>query len=310
MIRMKLNTTSYSLFIVLILILFPLLSFSQNSGFMGKKNIISINATGGARIIPLISPDGADNRYYTKFNESNGKYEDKWNLLKWSVGASYKRLVKRNLAVGMEFRYSSLQITNGYTPHDLYRYIDTDGSFSEYHWSSYYAPGQNNEINSPTFHVYNLKPTITLAQNNSLYPIGLSHTIGFGPMLHVLNTSKSVHYKVFTENSVDDYTPSNDVIEKPVDGFSNMLWGIEFLYSTTINYPISKFMMIEFGYDMRFGFAFPNNSSRADNNSYFNSTDFETLNSQLYYNADYHRPLLLENLTSILSFRLGLVFVL
>lgn len=307
---MRINTSKYSFLAFLILLALPFLSLSQNSGFMGKKNIISINTTGGARIIPLLSPDGADNRYYTKFNESNGKYEDKWNLLKWSVGASYKRLIKRNVAVGMEFRYSSLQITNGYTPYDLNRYINLDGSFTTDNWNYPYYPGQNNAISSPKFHVFNLKPTITMAQNNSLYPMGLSHTIGFGPTLHVLNTSKPMSYKVFSENSAGDYIQSNEIIEKPADGFSNMLWGIEFLYSTTINYPISKFMMIEFGYDMRFGFAFPNNSSRADNNSYFNSTDFETLNSQLYYNADYHRPLLLENLTSILSFRLGLVFVL
>jgi len=280
----------------------PLFVVSQNTGFVGKKNFITIGAGGGIRLLPLLSVEGTNNRSYYNYDENSDKFVEKSNLLKWNLNASYKRLVKRNVAVGVMFDYTKLQISNGYSPSDLIIYNDPYGY--DYYDNSLLKT-------TPKFHVFKFKPTITLSPSNSLLPMGINHTLGIGPTLFVMNTSQQHYYQAFEENSTTGYYQKvTKEVETPPEEFTNNYWGIEFLYSTTINYPVSKWMMIEFGYDLRIGAAFPNESKRSKNGKMFNSDNNDDINSERYYNYDYHMPLLQESFMSILSFRLGLVFVL
>ncbi len=296
--------TSY-IFIILITGLLSFSGFSQNTGFMGKKNFITIGAGGGIRLLPLISPDGNNNRTFYTYKKTSDRFEEKMNLLKWNLNASYKRLVKRNVAVGIMFDYTKYQVSHSYSPSSMVSYFD------QYDGDYYYYEDPSLLRTSPNFHVFKFKPTITLSPSNSLLPMGINHTLGIGPTLFVMNTSQPQYFQAYEENSITgNLERVTKKVEAPTDEFSNNYWGIEFLYSTTINYPISKFMMIEFGYDLRVGAAFPTESKRSDKESMFDLTTSEGFISEHNYNHDYHPSLLQESITSILSFRLGFVFAL
>ena len=277
----------FTLYCLAIFFLLPLASFSQNSGFMGKKNTFSISGTGALRILPFALNESM---YYTKFDANNNQFEDKLNLFRWDVNTSYKRLIKRNVAVGLMVNYSQIQTSTSYIPYSVDTYDPDEG---------YYDFFNIRNSSTSVFNVFKFRPTITFAPKNSLFPMGISHTLGFGPMVFSLNKSKDYRYTFSGDQTIYNYVaPAN---------YSYSLWGVEFLYSTTINYPVSKWLLIEFGYDLTFGAVLPNNASRIKNRSYFDLDTAEGMVNEAFYNNDLHLSFTTRSLVSFLSIRCGLV---
>lgn len=280
--------------LALFITVFQNFSSAQNSGFMGKKNTLTFSATGAVKVLPFALDSYS--RYYTKYDEGSDKFDEKINLLRWDVNASYRRLIKRNVAVGLMVNYSRYQSSSAATPSRLYTQGETD-------INSYDV----RDVSSPRFNVIKFKPIITLAPSNSLLPMGVTHTLGIGPTIFLIDATQSHRYQLHNYDAPETNDQTFE-IGNPPSGFSNTLWGIEFRYSTTINYPISKWMLIEFGYDFTFGAVFGNSSDRQQNKKLFDLDTVDGKNQERYYNNDYHSPILRESLMNILSLRLGVIF--
>lgn len=282
---------------------------AQNSGFLGKKNMFSISTGGGIRVLPIILPSvgEAPNLNYNKYNESEDSFDEKKNLFKWNVNFSYKRLIKRNLAIGIMGQYTSYQIGN---------YVFGNATSYDYYYD-YYGNMYGNytispsRISSPKFNVFSLRPVITLSPKKSLLPMGISHTFGLGFSVMQMNTNNKYYFSgspiISGEYGITGPLETHQLIAP--EGFKNNYWGLDFFYSASINYPITRFMMIEFGYDVRVGYAFPNQGKRMSNEALFDTnSDIEQISEQIL-NTDFQDALARERMFSVLSLRLGLVFV-
>lgn len=293
----------------LFLLVFLANTHAQNSGFLGKKNMFSISTGGGIRVLPIILPEVGEvnNLNYNKYNESDDSFDEKKNLFKWNVNFSYKRLIKRNLAIGIMGQYTTYQASSNVFGSAYYSYSDYD-----YYGNNYGNYTINpSRISSPKFNVFSLRPVITLSPKKSLLPMGISHTFGLGFSVMQMNTNKEYYFAgspiLPGEYGATGPLETHQLIAP--EGFKNNYWGLDFFYSASINYPITRFMMIEFGYDMRVGYAFPNRGKRMANETLFDTnSDMERISERIL-NADFQDALAREGMFSILSLRLGLVFV-
>ena len=172
----------------LFLLVFLANTHAQNSGFLGKKNMFSISTGGGIRVLPIILPEVGEvnNLNYNKYNESDDSFDEKKNLFKWNVNFSYKRLIKRNLAIGIMGQYTTYQASSNVFGSAYY-------SFSDYDYYGNYTINPS-RISSPKFNVFSLRPVITLSPKKSLLPMGISHTFGLGFSVMQMNTNKEYYF--------------------------------------------------------------------------------------------------------------------
>ena len=125
-------------------------STAQEFGFLGKKNVVSVYGTGNPRIltgvvIPLESTDGGHK--YIQYDE-DGIVDRKIKMFRYDIRASYKRMLKRNMAIGVEVGYEKYNLT--YYSYSQYTTIPDNPANNYYTYNNlddYY-------IESPQFNVF------------------------------------------------------------------------------------------------------------------------------------------------------------
>jgi hypothetical protein len=284
-------------------------SFSQqlNSGYGGKKNVLYFTGSGGFRGISLMVGGLYNYVYYPQ----KDMLQRRPNLFRWDSSIHYTRILSRRIGLGVVLNYS--QITPSTSRITLMNVRFTTSS------NNYHSVFPNSS--TPTFDALGARIALTFCSENSLLPIGFSHTLSLGPRLYILNTSYPAAYAMqFTynnQNEIQSYSISQGtrveqptLISPPPSGFQSQMWGIDFCYSGRVSYPITKFFMIDFGYDFRIGGVFSNYRQQNKNKALYTDLEnsFDQKVNHAYWNRDFFQALSAEALTNIFHVRLGFAF--
>jgi hypothetical protein len=274
---------------------------SLNSGIAGNKNVFFFSGSGGIRGLAL----AAGGAYKFVYNSKNDEMVRRANLLRWESSLQYTRILKRGFGLGLVVHYSHVTPGQRHLENMSFDYLSEFG-----YWTS-----TTIKSTSPTFSSLGARLALTFASRSSFLPIGYSHTIAVGPRQFVMNTSAVPRMAARVEagqlnnfSYYPDHTaiPQPSIIDPPPSEFNNSYWGVDFCYSSRVSYPITKFFMIDFGFDLRFGTVFSNRSARLKNDKlYGNTMALEDELNKAYWNRDFQRSLMFESMTNIFNLRVG-----
>jgi hypothetical protein len=204
-----------------------LYSYSQATGYFGKKNFVDIGINVHNPFIYNIK-NQLDNT--TTYLNKNGELEEKSPLLNFGYAISYNRVITNNLAFGLEWHQSNFNVA----------------TFPE---SSF-----NYQIEMLGIRKTTVIPKIEFSYNNALLPIGVSNQIGFGVSSY---TPRERDYIGYTYSLDDNYDfVMTDITKDNYYDFDNKsIKGYLFLYKLTMRIPINKFLLYHFGFRYTFNFV-------------------------------------------------------
>ncbi|HLU87189.1 MAG TPA: hypothetical protein VKZ44_05500 [Taishania sp.] len=213
--------------IILPIILLVNYSFSQEFGYYGKKNSISISAN--------LSPKFISNALVGFAQPINAKgYK-----VGYGFTASYDRQLNANKFIGVEFsmNYGSSKLK---------------GDAEMYYYDNSFTSGQIvsklSNVSPIGYRVLNPCITFSAAYKGHIAPIGIVNTIGFGALiLNVVDTPISYNQGISTYDNYPVTTGAlptwikNRGIEPEVYG--SKLFGARVFWQTALNVPIVKGIM-------------------------------------------------------------------
>ena len=171
-------------FSLLIFVFLSGITFSQEFGFLGKKNIVSFYGTANPRVVSgfFIGSNSGDGGFYVnKYKEGKEpKYGIK--IFRYDFRASYRRLIRRNMAIGAELGYERLNVA--FNRREQYANVPNDPNLNN---DSYY-------LESPQFNVFSYMLVIDLIGDADVPPMGFSSSFGIGPKFYSFNHKKTYHY--------------------------------------------------------------------------------------------------------------------
>jgi hypothetical protein len=253
----------------IILVLQVETSTAQIAGYFGKKNFIDVNVGGFAGFGRWIIESGE----LWEYNEDSDMIERNESYftprLNFSIG--YSRMINKNSMIGFAYRRTSFLVPN-ISLHTVYTEF---GNFSF-------------RANSPEAIVETFKFVYVFSNYNSLLPIGINHAISAGPRFARINLDREQYYKYYGSWWEPEYPV--ELIAPAPEGFKNTMRGFEIAYTNTISYPVSKFLILNFGVEMRLAITSGNDLQRFEMKSLFNGyTDYGV--SEAFFNEDYSRQI-------------------
>jgi hypothetical protein len=288
-------------FILLLLPLIPITAFlnaqDEPSGFLGKKNLVSFNASGSLQILPLFGGQYAN--YRVRYNESISNFEEQSNLIRNSLNASFLHIRKRNKGLGLMYHYETFRV--GYT----FSYIQNAYDFN----------GQTlfiDQVESPEFISHSIKPNFVWTAKESFLPVGFRGILGIGPRFVSLNTRRDYYVAAFVPTS-NPSNPSKEIyrISKIPEEVKINFSALEFSYNGIIAYPVSKSLLIEFGFAFRTAYTLSYEETLAANIDYYANQDLTVYGDvidKVFYTFDYSDMVKRQNWRNIFSMNLGLSF--
>ena len=260
--------------------------YAQDFGYLGKKNLISVSATGNIRLLPTAIDDLpllGDNIGYNvvKYDASNiAKHKKKY--AKYDLRVSYARQIKRKLAVGLEFSYEKMNLTRASSSVD---------------WST------------PVFNAYGVMLTVTTNTADKLTPIGYSTTFGIGPKFYSFSANQNYRFAQQSDAEMSVLYPD---YAKGMVGF-NIFW------QPSVRIAVTKFMLLDVGMRLQTGMVFKNGTKLTNGQEhignesplyYSNGEQYEYIgDTPVWTKEELVRDLRKEALFNLATFRLGLCFM-
>lgn len=279
-----------SLILLCIILLSVAFSWSQKTGFYGKKAFVELSGTGA---LPMVNNWFAAYNYYEKSGSGVSGGKDRFNAgFHGGIGI----LVNQNVAFSFT---AGLSYFNAAGPETMYFYDPIGKDFN-----AIYVNHENLKIRSMT-----LMPVMNFTTNKStILPSGFSHELGFGFVrTKVLEDDYAFEGSDYSQDEVDYNGKTYDLHEfmdsvSSVNGdfidYAHSYKGFTLMYGLKMRTPIGKQLMINYGIRYTVNFASKDFS--------FNSTpsSFETaLNDQIANSVR------LTRLRSICSLQLGLTYL-
>jgi hypothetical protein len=320
-------------FLLILLSTGSFLSFSQNSGFFGKKNMLSVHGSAFLRGIPQAFFPSTRAIYTYK----EGQADFKWKKINpiWNIGGTYRHITGRSSAFGVRYDYAVRAISSPYaennssfndTPFELPPhflpvygipifepllfgpedfYSDAKGQF---------IPRLNNAFSTAAFvRVHSFSFVYSRNKTLTFMPLGLVSTFGLGVQSMSMLADRDAYLKYTYRN--DYFSPDIQTIERitpPPTNFENKYWGLMASWDLSINYPISKNIILEFASELRSTFLVAWRSDIATQSAYFPlNPDFEYGHKPLastFYGRNMKNELRREMIFNN-TFRLGLTFI-
>jgi hypothetical protein len=269
----------------------------EPSGFLGSKNLISINASGSFRILHLLGPQTTASR--DVFDEKTNTFDFEENLFRSSINASFLRITKRNKGFGLMYNYETFRVnyTNEYIS-NFYDFNDQTLSI--------------NRVESPEFISHAIKANHVWTAKTSFLPVGFRGILGLGPRFVSLNTNRDYYAAATVPEPGTNFTSSeiHKISEMPEDvkvSFS----AIELSYNGIIAYPVTKNLMVEFGFAFRTAYTLSYENNLSANIDYYSNKDIDTYEEFIdkkFYTFDYTDMVKKENWRNVFSMNLGLSF--
>lgn len=239
---------------------------AQFAGYLGKKNFIDLHVGGFAGFGKVLLDDGD----VWNYNEDANKIErdGRWLTKRTHLTVGYSRMINKNTMIGLAYRRTSFLIP-------MYGYYDFYTDFDFYY--SFNA-------NSPEAIAQTIKFVYVFSQNNSLLPIGINHALSVGPRFARINLDRDHYYKI--TNSWDEPEYPIESIKPAPEGFKNSMRGFEIAYTNTLSYPVSSFLILNFGVEARLAITRQNSEQRFEMRSLFNGNSDNGI-SEAFYNENY-----------------------
>tara|TARA_R110002072_G_scaffold251518_5_gene410426 strand:- start:23098 stop:23922 length:825 start_codon:yes stop_codon:yes gene_type:complete len=262
--------------IIVSLLMISKSGFSQDFGFNGKKNIISVFTTSNLRVTPafigFLSDEIFDNfRYRTDTYDDKNNYKMKRDFFRVDYRVSYQRILSQRFALGAEFAYGKTTSRmyggeNGYYD-NLGNYIEVSGNISD-----------------PIFRTYSFLITGELYKSTSISGAGFSVGFGLGPKFYSFDYDQN--YRLSTYEAMSNPYPLS----------ASNLVAINLFYQLSYRLPLAKAIFLETGIRFHSGILLPiNGVLEGSSNSYWSKTEM-------------YVPLFGDNFLNLASLKTGLVF--
>jgi hypothetical protein len=303
--------------IIALLAIVPFFIQAQDFGYFGKKNLISIHATGFFRAMPQYFH--AEKMY--RFDEStNTLRANSFRNFVWHSGVSYRRIINKSHAIGVQAEYYTRQLgdpIHANTKRVNYRadWATQGLALAEINaWSDELQKAvrmSDLDITRTTISVLDFKLIWSRSRSLSVLPLGLTSTWGLGFQQMKTNFSKTIYASGFTyDDLTGEFSSSRETfkVNPAPDGLINNYWGIGWMWDLSLNYALNKSWLLSFGSDIRGTFFATQSSKNSNMNGTFptNSNGYPDLEGMIHgrnMSREIRKEMVFQN-----TFRLGLVF--
>jgi hypothetical protein len=295
----------------------PLQLFSQDFGYFGKKNLIGVHGTWFFRAMPqYFHPE----KMYRFDEGSNSLKSNSFRNHVWHSGLSYRRILNRTHAVGIQAEYYSRQL--GDPIHDKVKKLNyradwaTNGAdlSQVYAWSNEIQKAMvfnNLDLTPTSFSVFDFKLIWSRSRTSSVFPLGLTSTWGLGFQQFTLNYDKPFYASAFTYDldlMIASEQRETFRLNAAPDGFVNNYWGIGWMWDLSLNYALKKNFLLSFGSDIRGTFFVQQASGNSVMQDVFPNAPngLPVLEGMVHgrnMNREIRKEMIIQN-----TFRLGLIF--
>lgn len=259
--------------IAIIICLFSFPVISQNNGFIGKKNIVSLDAR---FYVPMIYNVLRNQEQDNHFKADGDNFQPARNLLSTGLNLTLGRTLSNKFAVYVQVSQLNYKINIG----------DEDGS----------GNNQNYILKSTYFagRARGIMPIIEFSGTNSILPVGVSHQIGIGFYSHSIIDKD---YLILVSNASWNNT-SQKLDEETLYDYENYrVRTRSYMYKLNFRLPINRRMLWNFGFRYNLNYT----ELAAKFKSYTENYIFSELNHR-----DFVRKSQATNITSIET---GVTFV-
>lgn len=239
-----------------ILLLSCLRLTAQDYGYFGKKNMISVHGAWFFRAMPQVFYD--EPMYHYKASSGEFKQGFFRNHV-WTTGVSYKRILNQQQAFGFQldlntrnlaspnFDLSSSRTFISPWNHNISSQSVWSENLERFVRISDMAISKTNLLNRQLLLTYSRSRTTTI------FPIGLTSTLGLGVQYATLNTSANIHARAQTSNQMDGPWGGNKQlfhIQNPID-LKNDYLACAWMWDLSLNYALSNNLIFSISSDMR-----------------------------------------------------------
>lgn len=210
-------------------------SFSQNNGFLGKKNIISLDTR---LYIPIIY-NLFQNNEVNKYKAENGKYASARNLLTSGFNFAVGRTLSNKVAFHIQGSVLNYKINRG----DIGYFFD--GTFSGNIVKSTYYKGR----------AVGIMPIIEFAANDGITPVGLTHQIGFGFYSHRPRKEDYLLTYQYYDNSIGGNAFAMFDQEEIFDYSEYRIRSQSLMYKLNLRLPLSRSILMNIGFRYNLNFT-------------------------------------------------------
>lgn len=215
--------------ILLLVVLISSISFSQNNGFLGKKNFISAEVRA---YTPMIYGLVSLNR--TNYKTEGTAYIPTKNLIDYGFNFSIGRALSRN--VGFIFQYGISHYDFAYST--KISVVNNPNISADYYSFNVDILNKSNwfKAKATTF-----MPILELTNSSGLLPLGLTHQLGIGFTKHKF--VKDNYYIQFIESTgAKNYSPEN-----LFDYENDFARSYTMMYKLSLRVPITEFLLFNIG---------------------------------------------------------------
>lgn len=257
-----------------------LLSFSQDHGYFGKKNTLSININASN---PLI---------YNYLNSGVATYKASGNgvvigksQIDYGYSGAFSHYFSGNFGLGAEVAAT-------------YGKINTDDSYTIFDPNSFSYEYVSLDVEQLSIRTITIMPKIEFNPIGDQLPVGINHQIGFGVSTTKL-LEKDYKYRLVSANNGNAqfgtslYAPYQKV---------GKYYNLTAMYAFNIRTPISKSLMINYGLRYNLNFAL---SSLIDELG-FGTDNYNNSNGPAMQIRDEIRQ---KRISSIMNFNIGITYV-
>lgn len=331
----KHNNMNY--FISILFCLFTCMGFAQNKGYFGKNNMLTVHGLAFLRGIPQGFYE--DSRNIFVYNEKQNNLERNITNVIWNAGLSFRHITGRSSALGLRYDFGVRKISSPYAailngnttftlnpnsyfqplygiPYEDYifttepedYYSNSDGNLVKY-MSQIKATATYVSVHSFSF-IYSRNKTL------SFMPLGIVSTLGIGFQTITMQTKRDTHLAYFYQTGPDVWNdPIANKVEKispPPANFKNNYLGVLASWDLSINYPLSKSLILEFASELRSTFHVKWRSDKIEQSTFFPAKPEVTTGPFPIESTFYARNMTYELRREMFfnnTFRLGLTFV-
>lgn len=215
--------------IFLITLLFVLNIQAQNSYF-GKKNYVSVSGNLNFAIINSLL-----NNSQNAYDEASGLLVDKKQWVRYNYGIGIGRALSDKVGIAVELSHQNLKIqrNSDYSFHN----VNTGETYYEVDFERYNTS------------IFSIAPRLELYSSRKLFPVGLVHQFGVGINMAslILNDDYKAGY-YYDDGFVSSAYQVTDAkgILKVTDPLKATY--VNFFYGLNLRYPVSKFLILNFGF--------------------------------------------------------------
>lgn len=219
--------------LLIIFILISHFSFTQEAGYFGKKNVVSINGLGAIPIIQNLFSKSSPPYLELK----NGKFIRDSDFFNGGFSAGFSHAFSNRFGLGIDFEtvFSNCPAPNG----------------SSGFYDAYYSQFVETYHEALSLRTYNFIPKIEFKLNSNQYPIGIVNQIGFGYSITKV-IDKDYAFLVEYPTSVDLEKLEQDNYFNLNDNYS----GLTFLYAFNVRVPVSKNLLFNYGIHYTINYIF------------------------------------------------------